>query len=51
VLTRDARPGDTFQLAVLGINGPISASPRNYIWIRSATLDFHATVPGRSGRS
>ena len=46
VLTRDARPGDRFQLAVLGINGPISASPRNYIWIRSATLDFHATVPG-----
>jgi gluconolactonase len=46
VLTRDARPGDRFQLAVLGINGPISASPRNYIWIRSATLDFHATPPG-----
>jgi gluconolactonase len=42
VLTRDARPGDRFQLAVLGINGPISASPRNYIWVRSATLDFHA---------
>ena len=48
VLTRDARPGERFQLAVLGINGPISASPRNYIWIRSATLDFHAAerVPG-----
>jgi gluconolactonase len=46
VLTRDARPGDRFQLAVLGINGPISASPRNYIWIRSATLDFHAAPPG-----
>jgi len=48
VLTRDARPGDRFQLAVLGINGPISASPRNYIWIRSATLDFHAPehLPG-----
>jgi gluconolactonase len=48
VLTRDARPGDRFQLAVLGINGPISASPRNYIWIRSATLDLHAAerVPG-----
>jgi gluconolactonase len=45
VLTRDARPGDRFQLAVLGINGPISASPRNYIWIRSATLDFHAAPP------
>jgi gluconolactonase len=48
VLTSDARPGDRFQLAVLGINGPISASPRNYIWVRSATLDFHAAerVPG-----
>jgi hypothetical protein len=46
VLTRDARPGDRFQLAVLGINGPISSAPRNYIWIRSATLDFHARPPG-----
>jgi gluconolactonase len=46
VLTHDARPGDRFQLAVLGINGPISASPRNYIWIRSATLDFHAAPAG-----
>jgi gluconolactonase len=42
VLTSDARPGQTFQLAVFGINGPISASPRNYIWIRSATLDLFA---------
>jgi hypothetical protein len=30
-LTRDARPGDRFQIAVFGINGPISASPANYI--------------------
>ena len=42
ILTRDARPGQTFQLAVFGINGPISASPRNYIWMRTATLDFSA---------
>jgi gluconolactonase len=41
VLTRDARPGDSFQLAVFGINGPISASPHNYIWMRTATLDFY----------
>jgi gluconolactonase len=27
---------------VFGINGPISASPRNYIWMRTATLDFYA---------
>jgi gluconolactonase len=45
VLTRDARPGQSFQLAVFGINGPISASPRNYIWLRSATLDVYAPAP------
>jgi gluconolactonase len=41
VLTRDAQPGDEFVIAVFGINGPISASPRNYIWMRTATLEFH----------
>ena len=46
VLTDDARPGDRFQIAVFGINGPISASPHNYIWMRSATLDLYA--PERS---
>jgi gluconolactonase len=40
VLTADARPGQTFRIAVFGINGPISAAPRNYIWLRTATLDF-----------
>ncbi len=42
LLTQDARPGDRFQIAVFGINGPISASPHNYIWMRTATLDFYA---------
>ncbi|HSE81289.1 MAG TPA: SMP-30/gluconolactonase/LRE family protein [Gaiellaceae bacterium] len=42
VLTQHARPGQRFELAVFGINGPISASPRNYIWMRTATLDFYA---------
>jgi len=42
VLTRDARPGQSFDIAVFGINGPISASPRNYIWLRGAVLDFFA---------
>jgi gluconolactonase len=42
VLTQDARPGDRFQIAVFGINGPISTSPRNYIWMRNASLDFYA---------
>src|SRR5262249_44066451 len=48
VLTRDARPGQQFQLAIFGMNGPISASPRNYIWIRSAPLDFYAPEHART---
>ena len=50
VLTRDARPGSSFQIAVFGINGPISASPHNYIWMRTATLDFYAAERARAGR-
>jgi len=42
LMTDDARPGQRFQIAVCGINGPISASPHNYIWMRTATLDFYA---------
>jgi gluconolactonase len=42
ILARDVRPGMSFQLAIFGVNGPISTSPNNFIWIRSATLDFYA---------
>jgi len=45
ILTRDARPGQKFQIAVLGINGPISVHSDTYIWVRSATLDVYK--PGR----
>ena len=41
VLTHNAQPGQKIQLAVFGINGPISYSPQNFIWIKSATLDFY----------
>jgi len=41
ILTRNTKPGQKIQLAVFGINGPISFSPQNFIWIRSATLDFY----------
>lgn len=41
ILTHDARPGQQFQIAVFGINGPISYTPQNFIWIKSATLDFY----------
>jgi len=41
IITRNAQPGQQIQLAVFGINGPISYSPQNFIWIKSATLDFY----------
>ena len=41
VLTRNARPGQQIQLAIFGINGPVSNPPVNFIWVRSATLDFY----------
>lgn len=43
VLTRNAQPGQKIQLAVFGINGPLSNPPGNFIWVRSATLDFYKT--------
>lgn len=49
VLTRNARPGETFEIAVLGINGPLSTHPDTYIWVRSATVDFYA--PGKLSRA
>lgn len=41
VLTRNAQPGQTFDIAVYAINGPISDPPSNFIWVRSATIDFY----------
>jgi gluconolactonase len=43
VLTRNARPNQRIQLAVFGANAPLSEPPNNFIWIRSATLDFYRT--------
>ena len=40
ILTTDARPGQRLTLAILGVNGPLSDPPSNFIWVRSATLDF-----------
>lgn len=39
VLTSSARPGQTFDVAVFGANGPLSDPPSNFVWVRSATLD------------
>ncbi len=49
VLGDDLRPGRRFQIAIFAMNAPISHPPENYIWIRSATLDFYRA--GRFGAS
>src|SRR5712692_7319110 len=41
IIARNVKPGQQIQLAVFGINGPVSYSPQNFIWIKSATLDFY----------
>jgi gluconolactonase len=46
VIARNARPGQRISIAVLGINGPLSDPPANFVWIRSATLEFFAPRPG-----
>jgi gluconolactonase len=51
VLTRAARPGQRFTIAVFGINGPISAAPANYIWMRTATLDFYSPSRARAAEN
>ena len=37
---RNVKPGQQIQLAVFGMNGPISEPPTNYIWLRVAKLAF-----------
>ena len=46
IIARSATPGQKIQLAIFGINGPISASPDNFIWIKSAVLDFYRAGAG-----
>lgn len=40
VLSDAVSPGDTFHIAVFGINGPISAAPANTVWFREARVEF-----------
>ena len=43
VIGRDVKPGQRIQLAIFGINGPLSDPPANFIWMRTAKLDFYKT--------
>jgi gluconolactonase len=50
VIAEDAQPGRKVQLAVFGINGPISDTPSNFIWVRKAKLDFYKEPKARALR-
>jgi hypothetical protein len=40
VLSEAVKPGDKFQIAILGINGPISLAPPNPVFFREAKIEF-----------
>jgi gluconolactonase len=46
VVGRNLAPGRRIQLAVFGINGPLSNPPTNFIWMRKAVLSFHEGPTG-----
>ena len=47
VVGRNVTPGQRIQLAVFGVNGPLSNPPTNYIWMRFARLLFYReAMPG-----
>ena len=45
ILTDNAKGGDKFSIAILGINGTIGKLPDNYIWVRNAVIDFYKELP------
>jgi gluconolactonase len=41
IINRSVQPGQKIQLAIFGINGPLSNPPTNYIYMREAELEFY----------
>lgn len=41
LIGRNVKPGQHIQLAIFGMNGPISDAPTNYIYVREAKLHFY----------
>lgn len=46
VVARNVKPGQQIQLAIFGVNGPLSNPPTNFIWMRYARLAFYKTAIG-----
>jgi gluconolactonase len=41
VLADNVKAGDKFQVAIFGINGPISVAPPNFVFFRQASVEFY----------
>ena len=41
VLADAVKPGDKFQIAIFGINGPISVAPANAVFVRQASIELY----------
>ena len=41
IINRSVQPGQKIQLAIFGINGPLSNPPTNYIYMREAKLEVY----------
>ena len=41
VLSEKISAGDKFQIAIFGINGPISVAPPNFLFFREAKVEFY----------
>ncbi len=46
IIGRGVKPGQKIQLAIFGINGPLSNPPTNYIYMKYARLEFHRVPAG-----
>ncbi len=46
VVGRNVKPGQQIQLAIFGINGPLSNPPTNFIYMRYAKLEFYKGMTG-----
>jgi gluconolactonase len=41
VLGTAVKADDKFQIAIFGINGPISVAPANFVWFREAKVELY----------
>ena len=46
IVGRGVKSGQKIQLAIFGMNGPISNPPTNYIYVKYAKLEFHKVPAG-----